>query len=54
MTSLLAIARFEARQRLRLLSTWVYFVLFLALTLLRRRTGGLGIRPRFRDPQPAG
>jgi hypothetical protein len=40
MTSLLAIARFEARQRLRLLSTWVYFVLFLALALLWMAAAG--------------
>ena len=29
-----AIARFEARQRLKLLSTWVYFAMFLALAML--------------------
>ncbi|HEX8604959.1 MAG TPA: hypothetical protein VF774_20110, partial [Pseudoduganella sp.] len=31
---MLAIALFEAKQRLRLLSTWVYFLLFLALAML--------------------
>ena len=34
MRALFAIAGFEARQRLKLLSTWVYFALFLALALL--------------------
>jgi hypothetical protein len=34
MRALLAIAGFEARQRLKLLSTWVYFCAFLALALL--------------------
>jgi hypothetical protein len=37
---LLEIARFEARQRLRLLSTWVYFGLFLALSLLWMAAAG--------------
>ncbi|WP_338770656.1 M1 family aminopeptidase [Massilia sp. METH4] len=31
---MLAIALFEAKQRLRLLSTWVYFTMFLALAML--------------------
>ncbi|KQQ33895.1 hypothetical protein ASF61_12100 [Duganella sp. Leaf126] len=35
-----AIARFEARQRLRLLSTWVYFAGFLALTVLWMAAAG--------------
>jgi len=35
-----AIARFEARQRLKLLSTWVYFAMFLALAMLW--SGGRG------------
>lgn len=35
-----AIALFEARQRLRLLSTWVYFAGFLALTLLWMAAAG--------------
>jgi ABC-2 type transport system permease protein len=34
MPPLLVIARFEARQRLRLVSTWAYFAIFLALALL--------------------
>ncbi len=34
MAPMLVIARFEATQRLRLLSTWVYFGLFLLLSLL--------------------
>src|SRR5438874_12769147 len=34
MRALFAIASFEARQRLRLLSTWVYFFVFLALAAL--------------------
>jgi ABC-2 type transport system permease protein len=34
MRALLAIAAFEARQRLKLLSTWVYFFVFLALAAL--------------------
>ena len=37
---LFAIARFEARQRLRLLSTWVYFGMFLALALLWMAAAG--------------
>jgi ABC-2 type transport system permease protein len=32
--SLLAIAGFEARQRIKLLSTWVYFFMFLAMAML--------------------
>jgi ABC-2 type transport system permease protein len=35
-----AIAGFEARQRLKLLSTWVYFALFLALALLWMAAAG--------------
>ncbi|QGZ43206.1 hypothetical protein GO485_20245 [Pseudoduganella flava] len=35
-----AIAWFEARQRLRLLSTWVYFLLFLALAMLAMAAAG--------------
>ncbi|HZX27378.1 MAG TPA: M1 family aminopeptidase [Telluria sp.] len=35
-----AIARFEARQRLRLLSTWVYFAMFLALAMLWMAAAG--------------
>jgi hypothetical protein len=37
---MLAIALFEARQRLKLLSTWVYFAGFLALTLLWMAAAG--------------
>ncbi|PWF49249.1 hypothetical protein C7C56_007530 [Massilia glaciei] len=37
---MLAIARFEARQRLRLVSTWVYFAVFLALALLWTAVAG--------------
>ena len=40
MRSLLAIARFEARQRLKLLSTWVYFAMFLALAMLWMAAAG--------------
>jgi ABC-2 type transport system permease protein len=36
----LAIAMFEARQRLKLLSTWVYFVMFLALAILWMAAAG--------------
>lgn len=35
-----AIASFEARQRLKLLSTWVYFAMFLALAMLWMAAGG--------------
>ncbi|MEG1114394.1 MAG: hypothetical protein RSE46_05145, partial [Janthinobacterium sp.] len=35
-----AIARFEARQRLKLLSTWVYFAMFLALAMLWMAAAG--------------
>src|SRR5471032_2645199 len=35
-----AIASFEARQRLKLLSTWVYFLMFLALAMLWMATAG--------------
>ncbi len=40
MKSLLAIAQFEARQRLKLLSTWVYFAMFLALAMLWMAAAG--------------
>lgn len=40
MRALFAIARFEARQRLRLLSTWVYFSVFLALGMLWMAAAG--------------
>lgn len=44
MSSLFAIARFEARQRLRLLSTWIYFGLFLALAMLWMAAAGGAFR----------
>ncbi len=37
---MLAIALFEARQRLRLLSTWVYFAMFFALAMLWMAAAG--------------
>ncbi|MDQ2819077.1 MAG: hypothetical protein M3Y65_01535 [Pseudomonadota bacterium] len=37
---MLAIGQFEARQRLKLLSTWVYFILFLALAMLWMAAAG--------------
>ncbi|MES3022200.1 MAG: M1 family aminopeptidase [Pseudomonadota bacterium] len=37
---MLTIARFEAWQRLRLVSTWVYFAIFLALAMLWMATAG--------------
>lgn len=37
---MLAIALFEARQRLKLLSTWVYFAMFLALAMLWMAAAG--------------
>ena len=40
MRPLFAIARFEARQRLKLLSTWVYFGMFLALAMLWMAAAG--------------
>lgn len=40
MRTLLAIARFEARQRFKLLSTWVYFTVFLALGMLWMAASG--------------
>ena len=40
MRALLAIAGFEARQRLKLLSTWVYFAMFLALAMLWMAAAG--------------
>ena len=45
LTPLLAIARFEAGQRLRLLSTWVYFGVFLALAMLWMAAAGDWARP---------
>ncbi|MEW7848953.1 M1 family aminopeptidase [Massilia aurea] len=44
MRALLVIARFEASQRLRLLSTWVYFVGFLALGMLWMGASGGAFR----------
>ncbi|MGZ5202430.1 MAG: hypothetical protein ACXWC4_21935, partial [Telluria sp.] len=40
MRALFDIALFEARQRLKLLSTWVYFVMFLALAMLWMAAAG--------------
>jgi ABC-2 type transport system permease protein len=40
MRALLAITRFEARQRLKLLSTWIYFTMFLALSMLWMAAAG--------------
>ncbi|MCC2958121.1 hypothetical protein LK542_21080 [Massilia sp. IC2-477] len=40
MGQLFAIARFEARQRLKLLSTWIYFGMFLALAMLWMAAAG--------------
>ncbi|MGI4719174.1 MAG: ABC transporter permease/M1 family aminopeptidase [Janthinobacterium lividum] len=40
MSPLFAIARFEAGQRLRLLSTWIYFGMFLALAMLWMAAAG--------------
>ena len=40
MAALLAIARFEIRQRLRLLATWVYFGAFVALAMLWTAAAG--------------
>jgi ABC-2 type transport system permease protein len=40
MSPLFSIARFEARQRLRLLSTWIYFGMFLALAMLWMAAAG--------------
>jgi ABC-2 type transport system permease protein len=37
---MLAIALFEARQRLKLLSTWIYFLMFLALAMLWMAAAG--------------
>jgi ABC-2 type transport system permease protein len=37
---LLSIARFEARQRLKMLSTWVYFAMFFALAMLWMAAAG--------------
>ena len=40
MGPMLAIARFEAKQRLKLLSTWVYFAMFAALAMLWMAAAG--------------
>jgi ABC-2 type transport system permease protein len=40
MGPMLAIARFEAQQRLKLLSTWVYFAMFAALAMLWMAAAG--------------
>jgi ABC-type transport system involved in multi-copper enzyme maturation permease subunit len=40
MTRMLAIARFEAKQRFKMLSTWVYFALFFALAMLWMAAAG--------------
>jgi ABC-2 type transport system permease protein len=40
MQAMLAIALFEARQRLKLLSTWVYFLMFFALAMLWMAAAG--------------
>jgi ABC-type transport system involved in multi-copper enzyme maturation permease subunit len=40
MSRLFAIARFEARQRFKLLSTWVYFAVFFALAMLWMAAAG--------------
>jgi hypothetical protein len=40
MSTMLAIARFEAWQRCKLLSTWIYFALFFALALLWMAAAG--------------
>jgi ABC-2 type transport system permease protein len=39
-SSMLAIARFEARQRLKLLSTWVYFGMFFSIAMLWMAAAG--------------
>jgi ABC-2 type transport system permease protein len=44
MRALFAIAAFEARQRLKLLSTWVYFLVFLALAMLWMGAAGGAFR----------
>ena len=44
MRALLAIAGFEARQRLKLLSTWIYFFAFLALAMLWVAAAGGALR----------
>lgn len=44
MRPLFAIAGFEARQRLRLLSTWIYFGIFLALAMLWMAAAGGAFR----------
>ncbi|RZA35984.1 MAG: hypothetical protein EOP92_07785 [Lysobacteraceae bacterium] len=44
MAPLFAIAGFEARQRLRLLSTWIYFGMFLALAMLWMAAAGGAFR----------
>jgi ABC-type transport system involved in multi-copper enzyme maturation permease subunit len=40
MMRMLAIARFEARQRFKMVSTWVYFLLFFALAMLWMAAAG--------------
>jgi hypothetical protein len=44
MRALLVIAGFEARQRLKLLSTWVYFFAFMALAMLWMAAAGGALR----------
>ncbi len=44
MRALLAIAGFEARQRLKLLSTWIYFFAFLAMAMLWVAAAGGAMR----------
>lgn len=44
MAPLFAIARFEARQRLRLLSTWIYFGMFMTLAMLWMAAAGGAFR----------
>ena len=44
MRALLAIAGFEARQRLKLLSTWIYFFAFMALAMLWMAAAGGALR----------
>ena len=40
MSSLIAIAAFEFRSRLKLISTWVYFLIFFAVALLWMAAAG--------------
>ena len=44
---MLAIALFEARQRLKMLSTWIYFGMFLALAMLWMAAAGGVFRDAF-------